>query len=354
MNLDVSNPLLHTANPGKTILVTGAGGCIGSALTQTLASNSAHFLILLDHSEQNLHEINMRLAVAGRSGHAAILGDILDNGLLTEVFERYRPQMIYHAAAFKHVPLMESNPLAVVRNNAIATWELAQTAARFGVARLLMISTDKAVNPRSVMGASKRIAELALLRVSSARTKMIALRLGNVLGSHGSVVPLFQRQIQQGGPVTVTHPEARRFFLTLSETVQLILAAATLDDSGTIFVSQMREPVKIVDLASRMIQEAGLETSRDIGIVFTGLRPGDKVGEELVSARESLEPTSDERLHRVKGLKVDAGELDASLGRISESIGERNIVALLRELGRLIPEYEPSETLLGLLHPSLA
>ena len=346
--------MLDTTNPGETILVTGAGGCIGSALAQALVSNGANFLILLDHSEQNLHEINLQFAAAGESAYAAILGDVLDGGLLTEIFERYRPQTIYHAAAFKHVPLMESNPIAVVRNNAIGTWELAKTAARFGAERLLMISTDKAVNPRSVMGASKRLAELAILRLSTAKTKMNALRLGNVLGSHGSVGPLFKQQIKQGGPVTVTHPDARRFFLTLSETVELIMAAATLDDSGTIFVPEMREPVKIVDLAKQMIQKAGLQTPREIEIVFTGLRPGDKLEEELVSAQESLEPTSDERLHRVKSLQMDAEKFDASLGRISESIGERNLDALLRELGRLVPEYQPSETLLGLLNPSLA
>lgn len=346
--------MLDTTKPGKTILVTGAGGCIGSALTHALVSNSANFLILLDRSEQNLHEIAMQLAAAGTSAYAAILGDILDAELLAEIFERYRPQTIFHAAAFKHVPLMESNPIAVVRNNAIGTWELAKTAARFGAERLLMISTDKAVNPRSVMGAAKRVAELALLRMSNARTKMNAVRLGNVLGSHGSVGPLFQHQIKQRGPVTVTHPDARRFFLTLSETVELILAASALDDSGGIFVPKMKEPLKILDLATRMIQGAGLQTPRDIEIVFTGLRPGDKLEEELVSAQETLWPTNDERLHRVKSSGVDAGELDASLGRIAESIGERNLAALLRELGRLIPEYQPSETLLGLLNPSLA
>ena len=170
MNPDVSGPLLHHTNPGRTILVTGAGGCIGSALTQALLSHGSHFLILLDHSEQNLHELNMQLSAAGRSGFAAILGDILDAPLMTEIFERFRPETIYHTAAFKHVPLMESNPLAVVRNNALGTWQLAKTAVRFQSPRLLLVSTDKAVNPRSIMGASKRIAELAILRMSNSKT----------------------------------------------------------------------------------------------------------------------------------------------------------------------------------------
>jgi FlaA1/EpsC-like NDP-sugar epimerase len=355
----VNAPLLGTTNSGKTILVTGAGGCIGSALVRTLASSNPRFLVLLDHSEQNLHEINFQLEASGKSSYAAILGDILDAPLLTEIFDRYRPQTIYHAAAFKHVPLMETNPIAVVRNNALGTWEMAKTAARFGAERLLMISTDKAVNPRSVMGASKRVAELVLLRLSDAKantsnTKMNAVRLGNVLGSQGSVGPLFQQQIRQGGPVTVTHPEASRYFLMLSETVELILASAAIDDSGSIFIPKMCEPVKILDFAEHMIREASLETPRDVEIVITGLRPGDKLEEELVRPDETLRPSSDERLYRAVGPPYDERVLDASFQNISESVRERNLAALLAALCRLIPEYKPSETLLSLLNPSLA
>ena len=342
------------ANSDKTVLVTGAGGCIGSALTEALASDDRCQLILLDHSEQNLYEINRRLTALGRVGYAAILGDILDAPLLKEMFERYRPDTIYHAAAYKHVPLMECNPLAVMRNNAIGTWELAKAAARFGVERVLMFSTDKAVNPRSVMGASKRVAELALLRMSHPKTRMNAVRLGNVLGSPGSVTPLFQQQIAEGGPVTVAHPEARRYFLTLGETVELILAASSLDESGSIFIPKMGEPVKILDLAKRMIQEARLQTPGDVAIAFTGLRPGDKLEEELVSAQEALEPTRDERLQRVRALPIPAEKVDASMARISASLAERNLPALVGELGKLVSEYQPSETLLGLLNPSLA
>jgi FlaA1/EpsC-like NDP-sugar epimerase len=355
----VNAPLLGATNTGKTILVTGAGGCIGSALVQALASSNPRFLILLDHCEQNLHEINLQLAASGKSSYAAILGDILDAPLMTEIFDRYRPQTIYHAAAFKHVPLMESNPLTVVRNNALGTWELAKTAARFGAERLLMISTDKAVNPRSIMGASKRVAELALLglsdsKINIAKTKMNAVRLGNVLGSQGSVGPLFQQQIQRGGPVTVTHPEASRYFLMLSETVELIMAAAGVDDSGSIFIPKMCEPVKILDFAARMIREAGLETPRDIEIVITGVRPGDKLEEELVYADEALQPSSDERLYRAVGPRCDPQVFDASLQKISDSVRERNLTALIAALCNLVPEYKPSETLLALLNPSLA
>jgi FlaA1/EpsC-like NDP-sugar epimerase len=340
--------------PRETILVTGAGGSIGSALTEALAKTPSRFLVLLDHSEQNLHEIDMRLMAAGPANHAAILGDVLDRPLLAELFERYRPATVYHAAAFKHVPLLESNPIAVIHNNAIGTWELAKAAIAFGAERLLVVSTDKAVNPRSIMGASKRVAELAVLRMSGARTKINAVRLSNVLGSHGSVRPLFQRQIANGGPVTVTHSEARRYFMTLQDAVDLIMAAAALGESGAIFLPQVSGPVKVLDLAMRMIDEEGLQAPRDIEVLFTGLRPGDKLDEELTSDMEVREPTGDARLDRVNGPRVDAELLDASLARISESVRERNLASLLGELGRLVPEYQPSDTLLRLLAPTLA
>ena len=346
--------MLGTTNTGKTIFVTGAGGCIGSAFEQVLVCTNPRFLILLDHSERNLHEINLQLAATGKSSYAAILGDILDAPLMTEIFDRHRPQTIYHAAAFKHVPLMELNPIAVVRNNAVGSWELAKMATRFGAERLLMISTDKAVNPRSIMGVSKRIAELALLRLSDANTKMNAVRLGNVLGSQGSVGPLFRQQIQRGGPVTVTHPQATRYFLMLKETVELIMAAAAVDASESIFIPKMCEPMRILDFATRMIREAGLETPRDIEIVLTGLRPGDKLEEELVYADEALQPSSDERLYRAVDPSCDAQVLDAALQNILESVRERNRTALIGALCKIVPEYQPSETLLALLNPSLA
>src|SRR6266849_2704789 len=269
---------LNTTHTGKTVLITGAGGCIGSALAKAIVNSGAGLVILLDHSEQNLYEIHMELnASASGAPHVPILGDISDDALLAEVLERYRPDTIYHAAAFKHVPLMEENPIAVIRNNVLGTWALAKAALRNDVARLLMISTDKAVNPHSAMGAAKRVAELVLLRFSSSRTRMSALRLGNVRGSHGSVLPLFQQQLDRGGPLTVTHPESRRYFLSLQETVGLILAAAALGEDASILVPELGEPVKIVDLAKRLMQEAGRDGAAQTEIVFTALRPGDKL-----------------------------------------------------------------------------
>ena len=346
--------LSDNAQARETILVTGAGGCIGSALVQALASSDSNFLILVDHSEQNLYESDQLLQARGHKAHASILGDILDEALLIEIFERYRPRSIYHAAAFKHVPLMESNPFAAIRNNSIGTWKLAKVAARFEASSLLLISTDKAVRPRSIMGVSKRLAELALLSTSDSSTRMNVLRLGNVYGSRGSVVPLFEQQIERGGPVTVTHPDARRYFLSMEETVALIRAAASLPDSRSIFVPRLNAPVKILDLAQRMIRERGPETPRDIQIVFAGLRPGDKLEEELIFTHEVLEPTTVENLQRVKSGDVGAQRLENALARLSECIEARNLAGLLDELAALVPEYQPSDTVLELSNSQLA
>src|ERR1700685_3334411 len=253
-------------NRGGSVLITGAGGCIGSALAERIAKSDARNLILLDHAEHELHEITLALfAINGCAPHVAVLGDICDAALLAEVFKEHRPDVIYHAAAFKHVPMMEANPLAAIRNNVIGTMTLAFAARNCEAAQLVMISTDKAVNPRSVMGVSKRIAELVLLRWNGIKTQMKAVRLGNVLGSRGSVAPLFRQQIARGGPVTVTHPEVSRYFLTQREVVDLILA--TVDLEGGVFVPEDSDPVKILDLARGMIRNAGFVPGVQMPIV---------------------------------------------------------------------------------------
>lgn len=335
-------------NSDQAVLITGAGGCIGSALARRIADSGANPLLLLDHSEQNLYEIHAELTVnAASAAPVPILGDISDLALLDELFEKYRPNTIFHAAAFKHVPLMESNPIAVIRNNVLGTWTLANTALRHHVNQLLMISTDKAVNPRSVMGAAKRVAELILLRLGTSRTRMSALRLGNVLGSNGSVAPLFQQQIARGGPVTVTHPDCFRYFLSLTKTVDLILAAAALDETG-IFIPELGTPTKILDLANRLIREAGHRPG-EMEVIFTGLRSGDKLTEDLVSATEWLEPTAEPQLRKINGPQPVIKILDAAIQMISEGTRARRLAALVETLCEVVPEYQPSETLLSLL-----
>jgi FlaA1/EpsC-like NDP-sugar epimerase len=347
---------LTTAASEKSILITGAGGFIGSALARAISESQSAPLILLDHSEQNLYEIDAALhsqsgtQKQGSFRHAAILGDISDRDLLDEVFEKYRPETIYHSAAYKHVPLMEANPVAVIANNILGTLSLAQAALRHGTQRLVMISTDKAVNPRSVMGVSKRVAELILMKRSSGRTRMSALRLANVLGSSGSVLPLFERQISEGGPVTVTHPEASRYFVSIAETVELIQAAAALNEDGALLVPELGEPVKILDLAKRLIHEAPRDARAGIEIVFTGLRPGDKLTEELRLNGERLESTSDQRLHRVIAFGDGLEVTNSMLEGIAEGVRARNLVALVELLTAIVPEYRPSEFLLDLLH----
>ena len=337
------SPLSGT-NSDKIVLITGAGGCIGSALARSIVRSSAKCVLLLDHSEQNLYEIHTELSVGGSSTHVPILGDIYDPSLLHELLEKYRPDVVLHAAAFKHVPLMEVNPIAVIRNNVLGTWTLANAALQHSVGQLVMISTDKAVNPRSVMGAAKRLAELVLLRASNPVTRMSALRLGNVLGSNGSVVPRFQQQIAHGGPVTVTHPNSRRYFLSLPDTVDLVPAASALNEGAALLIPELGAPVNILDLANKLIAEAGYR-SDEIEITFTGLRPGDKLTEDLLSASESLEPTRDARLRKINGPTPSPKRLDSAMEVISEGVRARNLPLLVETLCDLIPEYQPSETL---------
>src|SRR5580658_2613021 len=241
---------------GRTILLTGAGGSIGSALAKTVMRLGPRCLILLDNSERSLNEIDLELAHIDRNSHTSVLGDICDAKLLSELFKRYRPEVVYHAAAFKHVPLAENNPFAAVRNNALGTASLARISQAEGVASFVMVSTDKAVDPISIMGASKRVAELALLNLNNPKNRMSAVRLANVLGSQGGVVPTFLNQISQGGPVTVTHQSVSRYFLAMDEAVELILLASGLAESGGIFVPQASPPVKILDIALELIGHA--------------------------------------------------------------------------------------------------
>jgi len=339
-----SLPVIHG---GKTVLVTGAGGSIGSALVHAIAAQSPNLLILLDHSEQNLYEIETALSSSSTTPpFLALLGDAGDRQLLSSLFEENQPSIVYHAAAFKHVPLMEANPFAAIRNNALVTWDLARLAAEHDVAQFLLISTDKAAKPRSIMGASKRLAELAILRAGSAGANCRAIRLGNVLGSHGSVVPLFLQQIAHGQNLSVTHKDVTRYFLTMDETVNLIFRVASVAAADGLFLPEMGRPVQIHAIAERLLQLAAPDSDGKLAIEFTGLRSGDKLSEDLLSPSESLEPTSLPGIHKISSLFIAGSRIDAAFERLASQTRERNLSALLETIREIIPEYEPSAALL--------
>ena len=305
----------------RIVVVTGAGGSIGAELCRQIARVRPRLLVLVDHAEDNLFEIDRELVGEWHFSRVeAVLADCKEPERMLEVMQRFKPEVVFHAAAYKHVPLMEANPLEAIRNNAIATRVVAETAAVAGTERFVLISTDKAVDPRTVMGASKALAEWVMAATGERypRTRFVAVRFGNVLGSSGSVVPIFRRQIERGGPVTVTHPEMTRYFMTIPEAVQLVIRAGDLGDgSGEVFVLEMGEPVPIVELARNMIRIAGYEPDTEIAIEFTGPRPGEQLHERLLAAGERSERTAAARINRaVRGEPILAADVEAMLTRL--------------------------------------
>jgi FlaA1/EpsC-like NDP-sugar epimerase len=333
---------------GRCVLITGAGGYIGSALVRAIAQTIDGFgpscIVLLDSSEYNLFAIERELASVD-APHGAFLGTVDDADLLDDIFSRFRPEIVYHAAAFKHVPLLELNPIAAVENNAIGTWALAQAAIRGGTSTFVLISTDKAVNPHSVLGVSKRIAELAVVALSSAVCRMSAIRLVNVIGSGGSVVPLFVKQIAEGGPVTVTHAEASRWFLSLREAVEAVLACGAADCEGRILLPKVGEPMRIAELAEFLIRDAG----KEIPIQFTGLRPGDKLTEELTYKTEVRDGFVEGPLEVVRTSRLGRAELEDAVEQLAGCIAKRDGSELIRTLSSVVPEYVPSELVLNMM-----
>ena len=335
------------AGLGRCVLITGAGGSIGSALAQRICGASRLQLILMDHSEQAISALRREVNSGDRENQVKfVLGDIRDGQLIGNLLAEEKPDFIFHASAFKHVPLLEENPFAAVENNGLATWRLVQTAAKFAVARLLLISTDKAANPRSMLGVSKRLAELAVLRWTSSRARMSALRLGNVADSSGSVLPIFREQILRGGPLTVTHPEATRYFLTVPETCAAIATLASVQDASGLYWPAMGDPLLILKIARRMIQADCNKNDTEIGVKITGLRPGDKLHEDLLSREESVGAEVAPGLRAICGQKVDAESLDAQFQVIAEVTRRRDLAALLEVLREMVPEYLPGATLM--------
>jgi FlaA1/EpsC-like NDP-sugar epimerase len=319
---------------GECILITGAGGSIGSALVLAIAAAKPSRILLLESSEHALFEVLQPLEDAyPRVALEAILGSCGDPTLLDRILDQFRPDIIYHAAAFKHVALLEANPFAAVRNNAIATYTLAQAAIHHRTPKLVLVSTDKAVNPRSVLGVTKRISELVVVSLSSSSTRMNTVRLPNVIGSSGSVVPIFLRQIAAGGPVTVTHRNATRRFLTLTEAVVAILAAGACHCEGRILLPPMGEPISITDLARFLID------GREIQIQFTGLRPGEKLTEDLAFAYEVSEGEIHGCLQVIRTPALPPEELAAIVEWLAECHVTRDFRELAEALHRAVPEY---------------
>ncbi|MGD0273662.1 MAG: nucleoside-diphosphate sugar epimerase/dehydratase [Gaiellaceae bacterium] len=324
---------------GQIVVVTGAGGSIGSELCRQIARIGPKKLLLVEQGETPLFEIDRELRQdRGFEDCVAVLADAGREEKMRPLFEQYRPQVVFHAAAFKHVPLMEANPLESVRNNALATRSLARVARDAGVERFVLISTDKAVSPQTVMGQSKALCEWIVEALGSRRengTKFIAVRFGNVLGSSGSVIPIFRRQIEKGGPVTVTDPKMTRYFMTIPEAVSLVVQAGGMGASGQVFVLDMGKPVKIIDLAQNMIRLSGKEPGRDIEIVFSGIRPGEKLHEELWGGHEKVSPTKHPKIRKLTCPQVDAKWLDAELAALAKLVDAGDVDGVVKRLGKI-------------------
>jgi FlaA1/EpsC-like NDP-sugar epimerase len=331
---------------GKVVLVTGGAGSIGSELGRQISRLGPKELILLDQAESALYFMVLELAETHPGLRVVpVVCDITDARNVMRVFERWRPQYVIHAAAYKHVPMMEDNVIEAVRNNVFGTMHLASAAATWGAERFVLISTDKAVRPSSVMGATKRVAErlvLGLPRFIRSSLDFRAVRFGNVLGSAGSVVPLFERQVTERKPITVTHPDVERYFMTITEAAQLVLEAGAIDEaSGRITMLEMGQPVRILDLAERLIRLAGLEPYRDVPIVFTGLRPGEKLREQLSSELEASVSTIVEKIRIVQGKETDGTSLAATLGQLGSAVAVGDATKVLDCLCDLVPECVP-------------
>jgi FlaA1/EpsC-like NDP-sugar epimerase len=329
---------------GQTVLVTGGAGSIGSELARQIAGFAPRRLILLEQAESPLYFVHLELSKNYPGLDVVpIIGDITDAKRVEAVFAQYQPDYVFHAAAYKHVPMMETNVAEAITNNVLGTLRVAEGAARHGSRKFVLISTDKAVNPSSVMGTTKRLAERIVLgwpALCSSRTDFRAVRFGNVLGSDGSVVPLFRKQLASGGPLTVTHPDVRRYFMSVPEAVQLVLQASALPDvAGRIAMLDMGQPIRIVDLAEQLIRLSGRIPHRDIHITFTGLRPGEKLDEELTSMLESSVPTDVEKIRIVETNEMRGASLESGLQSLFTAVSSGTHASMLRELRKLVPEY---------------
>lgn len=333
---NIQNDLIN-----KTILVTGAAGSIGSEIVRQLLNLQPKKVILLDQAESALYDLNQELIRKNKSKNTEIIvGDITRKERLTNIFKSFRPEIIFHAAAYKHVPLMENNPTESIRTNLLGTKIIADLAAEHNIQKFILVSTDKAVNPTNVMGASKRSAEMYCQALNQEhKTKFIITRFGNVLGSNGSVIPLFKKQINSGGPVTVTHPDVTRFFMTIKEACQLVLEASSMGNGGEIYVFDMGESIKIIDLANKMIQLAGLKIDKDIKIKIIGLRPGEKMFEETLNINENTSKTHHPKILIGKVSVVNLLDINKSIEKLKMFIKSQQNDQIIKQMKEIIPEY---------------
>lgn len=328
----------------KSILVTGGGGSIGSELCRQIAQHEPKQLIIFDIYENSAYEIQQELKMKyPQLDLVVLIGSVRNTARVNDVFRKYRPDIVYHAAAHKHVPLMEESPKEAIKNNVFGTLKVANAADRYGVKRFVMISTDKAVNPTNIMGASKRICEMVIQNLNvKSKTEFVAVRFGNVLGSNGSVIPLFKKQIAQGGPVTVTSPDMIRYFMTIPEAVSLVLQAGAYARGGEIFVLDMGEPMKIVDLAKNLIKLSGYRVDEDIKIEYIGLRPGEKMYEELLMNEEGLQKTANRMIYIGKPIEFDSDEFEHQLSMLYDMTlyEQGDIRAAVK---KIVPTYQYEE-----------
>ena len=327
---------------GKVVLVTGGGGSIGSELCRQVASHNPKQLIIFDIYENNAYDIQLELKEKYPDLDLVVLiGSVRNTHRIETVFEKYRPDIVYHAAAHKHVPLMEDSPNEAIKNNVFGTYKTAKAADKYGTSRFVLISTDKAVNPTNIMGASKRMCEMVVQMMNArSKTDFVAVRFGNVLGSNGSVIPLFKKQIEQGGPVTVTHPDIIRYFMTIPEAVSLVLQAGAYARGGEIFVLDMGEPMKILDLAKNLIRLSGYTPDVDIPIVFTGLRPGEKLYEELLMNEEGMQDTPNKLIHIGKPIEFDMERFEGQLEELYVTANEDGD-GIREDVMRIVTTYHP-------------
>jgi FlaA1/EpsC-like NDP-sugar epimerase len=339
--IQIGNPIVKREVNDKVVLVTGAAGSIGSEISKQIGAYNPKHLVLIDQSESALYDLQQELNQNGITHFSALVADVRDEKRMGEIFEHYQPQKVFHAAAYKHVPLMEDSPYEAIKINILGTKTIVDLAIKHKVQRFVMISTDKAVNPTSVMGATKRVAEMYISSVSKQQknTKFTTTRFGNVLGSNGSVIPLFKKQIEQGGPLTLTHKDITRYFMTIPEACRLVLEAGTMGEGGEIYIFDMGKSVKIFDMAKRMISLSGLKYPEDINIKIIGLRPGEKLYEELLSDGENKVNTYHKKIMIAKTQKVDTIELVSLIKSLSVNKNKFTKAEIVRILKEIVPEY---------------